>query len=102
MHLMCIEQWGLFDIEFLVFQDNFTDTCKLFKFFKFFRMGYESDNIAFLAHTASTPSTVSVGFNISRDIKVYNTFEAIDINPHEPKVCCKKKGQLVIFKLFLR
>ena len=71
---MCVEQWGLFDIEFLVFQDNFTDTCKLFKFFDFFWMSDESDNIAVFAHTASTSSTVSVGFDISWDIKVYDTF----------------------------
>ena len=74
MHLMCIEQWGLFDIEFLVFQDNFTDTCKLLKFFDFFWMSDESDNITFFTHATCTASTVSVGFNISRNIKVYDAF----------------------------
>ena len=65
---------ALFDIEFLVFQDNFTYACKLFEFFDFFWMSDESDNIAFFTHATCTASTVSVGFNISRNIKVYDAF----------------------------
>ncbi|ETD99831.1 chlorohydrolase [Streptococcus pseudopneumoniae 5247] len=65
---------ALFNIEFLVFQDNFTYARKFLEFFKFFWMSDESDNITFLAHTASTSSTVSVGFDIYWDIKVYDTF----------------------------
>ncbi|CEY35340.1 chlorohydrolase [Streptococcus pneumoniae] len=65
---------ALFNIEFLVFQDNFTYARKFLEFFKFFWMSDESDNITFLAHTTSTASAVSVGFNISRNIKVYDAF----------------------------
>ena len=65
---------ALFNIEFLIFQDNFTYARKFLEFFKFFWMSDESDNITFLAHTTSTASTVCVGFAISRNIKVYDTF----------------------------
>ena len=62
-----------FDIQFLIFQDNFTYTCIFLQFFKFFWIAYKCDDIAFFTHTPCTSSTVSVGFRISRDIKVNHT-----------------------------
>ena len=70
----------LFDIEFLIFQDDFTYTCKFLQFFEVFWMCHEGNNIAFFAHTSSTSSAVSVRFHISWDIKVNHAFQAINVD----------------------
>ena len=53
-------------------------------------MGYKGDDIAIFTHTSGTSSSVSIGFNISWDVEIDNTFQAINVDTTSEKVCGKK------------
>ena len=62
------------NIQFLFFQDNFSNRGIFFKSFQFFWVADEGDDIAFLAHATRSTRTVGVGFQIARHFVVDYAF----------------------------